>query len=589
MTTASQDSVDTSPEASKDPMAGQVLNGRFVILEKLGEGGHGAVYKAFDTTLSQNVAVKFQEKGKRVLATLWQESRIMKRLWDNFSSSGQSQEHYPFPRLIEYGDFQLPGDEVEDDEEGNPATVYEYMVMDLQGSNLESIAEALPGECKKLPMSLVAIFGRAVLRALQDLHNMGYVHRDIKPSNICIKLGKSRQVIVVDLGSAKLYKDPNGRRRKLRENVALPTTSAFESLVAHERKDLLPLDDLWALFYTMLKLVDGRLVWEKAEADHRGELKRVYQKFGVYLLGQDLIDLVYFQNYLTALDREQDPDYDVLDGYLSEMYERALVLEDGAPEIPLLTAADKCEEENDERDDMEETRAFETKTLKTTAAAPVQQSVQEQKEQKMIETSEEVPTPSHDESAVDLPKTEILEKAQEVSAAVEGEVQKTDNDGQFPATIDQLGKTRAPTVVELQLPLQVCTDADQVAVTPRESDVTLCDVQQLQFEPRSPTTPSAAAAVRLKPRFLWKWHASRRIVRAPVAATSNVEAQQRIEEHSDGPSDGPHPAQNKRRGKPVAEWLRTMGKARSFKEWAQIVVRGPRVFAGGEGEEAGSR
>jgi serine/threonine protein kinase len=160
---------------------GQVLNNRYRIVKLLGQGGFGAVYRAWDNNLKGACALKenldtstnAQEQFAREASLLYNLRHAnLPRVTDHFVVAGQGQ----------------------------------YLVMDyVEGDDLQSMLDRTPGG---LPEDKVLIWLGQICDALGYMHsqNPPVIHRDIKPANI--KITPQEQAILVDFGIAKTY-DPN--------------------------------------------------------------------------------------------------------------------------------------------------------------------------------------------------------------------------------------------------------------------------------------------------------------------------------------------------------------------------------------------
>ena len=155
--------------------AGSVLNNRYRIDDKLGRGGMGAVYLAFDQTLQIRVALKEN-------LNLNPESE---RQFQREATLLASLRHPHLPRVTDH--FILEGQQ--------------YLVMDyIEGVDLHSrAAEQAP------TVEEVLSWAAELASALTYLHTRQppVIHRDIKPSNI--KLQPDGKVVLVDFGIAKLF------------------------------------------------------------------------------------------------------------------------------------------------------------------------------------------------------------------------------------------------------------------------------------------------------------------------------------------------------------------------------------------------
>jgi formylglycine-generating enzyme required for sulfatase activity len=213
---------------------GQILNNRYRIVKLLGQGGFGAVYKAWDTTLNVPCAVK--ESFELVAETQRQflrEAQILAGL-----------RHPNLPRVTDY--FAVPA-------QG------QYLVMDyVEGQDLEELRAQAGG---RLPESQALGWISQVCDALSYLHRQkpAIIHRDIKPANIKIvppdedyPLGRA---MLVDFGIAKTF-DPS-MRTTMGARAVTPGYSPFEqygqTAAATDART-----DIYALGATLYTLLCGQ-------------------------------------------------------------------------------------------------------------------------------------------------------------------------------------------------------------------------------------------------------------------------------------------------------------------------------------------
>ncbi len=150
--------------------------GKYDVLEVLGRGGMGVVYKAMDSRIKRMVAIKM------MTADVAKEPDYLKRFYREAQSTGILQH----PNIVVVYDLG--------DEEGSPYLVMEY----LEGITLDKIISSRTELSVYDKLNIVI----QVLEGLAYAHQRGIVHRDIKPQNIMVQ--RDRTVKIVDFGIARM-------------------------------------------------------------------------------------------------------------------------------------------------------------------------------------------------------------------------------------------------------------------------------------------------------------------------------------------------------------------------------------------------
>lgn len=157
---------------------GDLIKSRWRIVQKIGGGGFGQIYQAYDKLRRDFVAVKV-ESNTQVRQGIRMEVTVLRRI--------HNQEHVC--ELLS----------------GGTSAVYNYMVMTLLGASLSELRRQSPEQCFSLSTSLR--ISLQILTAIESVHSVGFLHRDIKPSNFAIGKGNSRQIYILDFGLARKYTD----------------------------------------------------------------------------------------------------------------------------------------------------------------------------------------------------------------------------------------------------------------------------------------------------------------------------------------------------------------------------------------------
>jgi serine/threonine-protein kinase len=223
-----------------DPYVGQQIAGQFRILQKIGTGGMGAVYKAEQPEMNRFVAVKILHSKYLARADLVSRFRREARAMSHLS-------HPNTARVFLYGQL----------EDGACYFVMEY----LEGRNLAQVVRAQgPMDPERAINVMVQVCG-----ALEEAHNQGIIHRDLKPENIFLTVQGGIQDFpkVLDFGLAKVTE------RQMRPGSMILTQEGMvfgtPEFMSPEQARGEPLDarsDIYSLGTILYELITGKLPFD---------------------------------------------------------------------------------------------------------------------------------------------------------------------------------------------------------------------------------------------------------------------------------------------------------------------------------------
>lgn len=206
-----------------------VVDGRFELLEPLGSGGMGTVWRAYDLALHRDVALKEVRAAdpERASSPGVQRERVLRE--------ARALARIGHPNVVAIHHIV-----------DTPAEEHPWIVMELvRGRTLSEQIDMGP-----MPPAQAAFIGRGILAALRAAHAVGVLHRDIKPANVLLR--EDGSPVLTDFGIAAI----NGM-----EGLT-STGSVVGSLdyVAPERlggQEGHPASDLWSLGLVLYVAVEG--------------------------------------------------------------------------------------------------------------------------------------------------------------------------------------------------------------------------------------------------------------------------------------------------------------------------------------------
>jgi TolB-like protein/tRNA A-37 threonylcarbamoyl transferase component Bud32/Flp pilus assembly protein TadD len=206
---------------------GKIIS-HYRILEELGRGGMGVVYKARDTKLGRTVALKFL--SPQILGAEDEKAR--------FLHEAQAAASLSHPNICTIH-------EIDEYEERS------FIAMEcVEGKSLRSLIEAGP-----LKLELAVDIAMQTAAGLQEAHEKGIIHRDIKPANIMIT--PKGRVKIMDFGLAKAA----GRTQLTKEGTTIGTIG-YMSPEQARGEEVDRRTDIWSLGVILYEMVTGRRPFE---------------------------------------------------------------------------------------------------------------------------------------------------------------------------------------------------------------------------------------------------------------------------------------------------------------------------------------
>ena len=236
--------IDTRRPPAQSLSMSKVLGGRYEILQKLGEGGMGAVYKARDHEVDRLVALKV------IRPDLTANPEILHRFKQELVLARQI-THKNVVRIYDLGEA-----------EGVKFITMEY----VDGEDLRTI---LRRSGKLAPAEAVSVM-QQVCRALDACHSEGVIHRDLKPSNVM--RDKAGKVLVMDFGLAH-----NAEAGGLTQTGVLLGTLEYMSPEQGQGMEIGPTSDIYSAGLIFYELLTGKAAYD-AQSAMASLMKRIQER-----------------------------------------------------------------------------------------------------------------------------------------------------------------------------------------------------------------------------------------------------------------------------------------------------------------------
>jgi serine/threonine protein kinase/tetratricopeptide (TPR) repeat protein len=225
---------------------GSTFAGRYQVIEELGKGGMGRIYKVFDTKVQEKIALKLIRpdiaSDRETIERFSNELRLARKI-----------RHKNVCGMFDIGEA-----------EGAHFITMEY----VHGEDLKSMIRMSTG----LTVGTLLSVGKQVCDGLAEAHSLGVVHRDLKPQNIMIDKGGNAKIM--DFGIARSV-----REKGITGPSVLIGTPEYMSPEQAEAREVDSRSDIYSLGIILYEMATGRVPFEGETAlsiamKHKGELPR---------------------------------------------------------------------------------------------------------------------------------------------------------------------------------------------------------------------------------------------------------------------------------------------------------------------------
>ncbi|MBX3246050.1 MAG: serine/threonine protein kinase [Myxococcales bacterium] len=221
--------------AQYDPLVGTTVADRYVIQSRIGSGGMGAVYRAMQTGLDRDVALKLLKEE-----VSWDPDTITR-----FHREAKAMSLLVHPNTVRVFDFgQTP--------EGTLYLAMELLEGEIVTKRLEREGALSAGETIRV--------GAQILASLHEAHSKSIVHRDLKPDNIYLAnvQGHAQPVVkILDFGIAKVFEGENRFDQLETQAGTVFGTPRYMSPEQAQGKPLDARSDLYSVGVLLYQLVTG--------------------------------------------------------------------------------------------------------------------------------------------------------------------------------------------------------------------------------------------------------------------------------------------------------------------------------------------
>lgn len=267
-----------------------LLGKRYLIIDQIGKGRFGKIYKGKNIRTNELVAIKMEQRDDK-LKCLKNEAKIYQYIGN----------------IVGFINMKWFGAD----------NTNSYMVMDLLGPSLTNYKKnvLLP-----LPKKEIKNISIQMIQRIQILHKNGFIHRDIKPDNFLFGSERKHNILyLIDLGMCKRIFFENNMHITNKITNSIIGTPIFVSLHVHQKGQPSRRDDIESIMYIILFLIDN-LKWINL-LDNTEEVNNIIINLKENIINDVSINSIIIELiiYCRLLDFDECPDYQYLIDQLSKI------------------------------------------------------------------------------------------------------------------------------------------------------------------------------------------------------------------------------------------------------------------------------